>query len=295
MPVYGRHHSAQWLTYEGQHFLIDCGEAAQHQIGRFGLKLHRLRGICISHLHADHVAGLAGLLTTLHLQGHVKPLFLWGPPGLRDFVMQQLASTYVGLRYPLYILEIWTQRAPVLLWEGAGLRIDAFPLAHGIPTLGYRFAEMGQLRRLDFQKVEALGLDKTLLGKLRSEGQITWQGQTYTWEMLSLPPLPLRSYAYCSDTIYAPHLANYLKGVTLLYHEATFLSAQAERAQQTFHTTAAQAAHLAKAAQAKQLLLGHFSARYKDLFPLLQEARAIFPNVELAKEGETYLISHHVE
>ncbi len=295
MPAHGRHHSAQWLTYEGQHFLIDCGEATQHQISRFGLKLHRLRAICISHLHADHVAGLAGLLTTLHLQAHIKPLLLWGPPGLRTFVEQQLASTYASLRYPLYVLEVWTQHAPVSLWEADGLCIEAFPLSHGIPTLGYRFQEIVQPRRLDSQKVEALGIDKYQLGQLRAEGRITWQGQVYTWDMLSLPPLPPRSYAYCSDTVYKPELAIYVKEVTLLYHEATFLANQAERAQQTFHTTAAQAAQLAQAARAQQLLIGHFSARYKDPTPLLHEARSIFPRVDLAKEGQTYPITHYVE
>ena len=292
MPLHGRHHSAQWVSYGSHYFLIDCGEATQYQILRYGLAWHRLKAIFISHLHADHAGGLAGLLTSLHLQGHVKPVYVYGPLGLRGYLEAALMGTYQMLRYPLHVMEVWPGEAEVCIWAAADFQVRAFTLRHGVPTLGFRLAELPGTPRLDAAKAQSLGLSSTDIALLREKGTITWQGSRLSWDELTLPPPPSRSYAYCSDTIYDERLLRFVRQVTMLYHEATFLSTQRERARQTFHTTAAEAAHLAKAAQVQKLLIGHFSARYKDPLPLLREAQAIFPDTLIAEEGKTYLVTH---
>ncbi len=292
MPLHGRHHSAQWVRYGGYHFLIDCGEATQYQVLKYNLPWHRLVGVCISHLHADHVGGLSGLLTSLHLQGRVRPLSVYGPLGLKEYLEAVLMGTYQMLRYPLYVVEVWPGQEAVCVWQSPEMRLWAFALRHGVPALGFRFDEMPGARRLHVEKAQSLGLSGAEVARLREEGTLEWQGTRLTWEDLSLPPPPPRSYAYCSDTVYDERLGEFVKQVTMLYHEATFLSTQRERARQTFHTTAAEAAALAKAAQVQKLLIGHFSARYKDPLPLLQEAQAVFPHTLLAEEGKTYPIEH---
>ncbi|MEN3041620.1 MAG: ribonuclease Z [Bacteroidia bacterium] len=287
MPLHGRHHSAQWLQYENIHFLIDCGEATQHQILRYRLPLHKLKAVFISHLHADHVAGLGGLLTTLHMQGHQKPLHIFGPNGLRQYIEFQLLGTFSALRYPLYVREVLLRREKVLLWENAHLEAWAFPLWHGVPTVGYLFVEKTKPRRLDVEKFTALGLSESILPILRQAGQIEYNGQTITWDSVSLSPPPPKSYAYCTDTIFAREIAEFISGVTVLYHEATFLSEHQERANQTFHSTARDAALTASASKTQRLYIGHYSTRYKDLLPLLEEARRFFPETYLAEEGQT--------
>ncbi|MCX8113133.1 MAG: ribonuclease Z [Bacteroidia bacterium] len=287
MPLHGRHHSAQWLQYGSLHFLLDCGEATQHQILRYRLPLHKLNGVFISHLHADHVGGIGGLLTTLHMQGHQKPLYLFGPSGLRSFVENQLYGTFSALRYPLYIREVLLRREKVLLWDAPHIEVWGFPLQHGVPTIGYFFVEKPKPRRLDPVQFAETGLPEHILPRLKAEGMIDYEGRRITWESVSLPPLPPKSYAYCTDTIFSPQTADFVLGVTVLYHEATFSAEHKERAIQTFHATAQEAALIAEACRAQRLYIGHFSTRYKDLTPLLQEARRFFPETYLVEEGQT--------
>ncbi|MCX7606560.1 MAG: ribonuclease Z [Bacteroidia bacterium] len=290
MPLHGRHHSAQWVYYNGAQFLIDCGEGTQHQAFRFGHKLHKLQAIFLSHLHADHVAGLGGLLTTLHMQGHQKGLYIWGPVGVRYFIEQQLQGTLSALRYPLFIGEILLRSEMVTLWETSQLVVRAFPLRHGLPTVGYLFQEKRDSFRLNPDLMSSLGLSSEDILHLRSQGFICLQGRVYTLQDLSLPSHPMRSYAYCSDTLYFPEIVDFVSGVTVLYHEATFLTEHQERARQTFHSTAREAALIAQAAGVRRLYIGHFSTRYRNLTPLLLEARSVFPETYLAEEGQTYSI-----
>jgi len=292
MPLHGRHHAAQWVQYGTQHFLIDCGEATQYQILKYDLPWSRLVGICVSHLHADHIGGLPALLTTLHLQGRTRPIYVFGPLGLKAYLEATLMGTYQVLRYSLYVVEVWPGKEAICLWDASGLRIWGFALRHGVPTVGFRFAELQAERRVDGARVQSLGLSGAELSQLREKGAIDWQGSRLTWDDITLSPPPPRSYAYCSDTIYDKRLVEYVNGTTMLYHEATFLSSQQERARQTFHATAQEAARIAEAAGVQTLLIGHFSARYKDPLPLLREAQATFPATLLAEEGKTYIIDH---
>lgn len=287
MPLHGRHHSAQWLQYENLYFLLDCGEATQHQILRYHLPLNKLQAIFISHLHADHVAGVGGLLTTLHMQGRQKPLHLYGPIGLRSFVEAQLQGTFSALRYPLYIHEVFLRKEKVLLWEDNRMEVWGFPLRHGVPTIGYLFAEKTKPRRLAPEKLAEIGLPEYFIPRLRMEGKIEYEGKIITWEAVSHPPPPPKSYAYCTDTEFATETVNFVSGATVLYHEATFLSEHKKRAYQTFHSTAREAALIAQASGVHRLYIGHFSTRYRDLTPLLREARSYFPETHLVVEGET--------
>ncbi|MCX7651688.1 MAG: ribonuclease Z [Bacteroidia bacterium] len=287
MPLHGRHHSAQWLQYESTHVLIDCGEATQHQILRYRLPLHKLRAIFISHLHADHVAGIGGLLTTLHMQGHQRPLYIFGPSGLRNLIELQLLGTFAALRYPLYVREVFLRREKVLLWEDARIEIWTFPLRHGVPTIGYLFAEKPKPKRLDTEKFSKLGLPESLLPILRQKGVVEYNGQEITWDSVSLPPSPPKSYAYCTDTMFSQQTVDFISGVTVLYHEATFLTEHQQRAAQTFHSTAREAALTASASKTQRLYIGHYSTRYRNLLPLLEEARQFFPETYLVEEGQT--------
>jgi len=292
MPLHGRHHAAHWVQHGAQHFLIDCGEATQYQILRYDLPWHRLSAVCVSHLHADHVGGLPGLLTTLHLQGRARPIYVLGPLGLKAYLEATLMGAYQLLRYPLYVIEVWPGKEATCLWETSGLRIWGFALQHGVPTVGFRFEDKQTERRVDRARVQSLGLSGAELAQIREKGTLDWKGACLTWDDITLPPLPPRSYAYCSDTVYDLRLVEYVKGATMLYHEATFLSSQQQRARQTLHATAQEAARIAKAAGVQTLLIGHFSARYKDPSPLLREAQATFPATLLAEEGKTYIIEH---
>jgi ribonuclease Z len=226
------------------------------------------------------------------MQGSQKPLYIWGPVGLRAWIECQLQGTFSALRYPLYIVELLLRKGQsAVIWETDRLYIEAFPLDHGVPTLGFIFREKCRGRRLDKEKFIETGLPEESLVELRTAGRVTYQGREYWWEDVSFPPPPSRSFAYCSDTLYDPSLVDFVSGVTVLYHEATFASEHIARAQQTFHSTAREAALLAKAAHAKRLYIGHFSTRYRNLHPLLEEARSIFPETYLVEEGQVYPIS----
>ena len=292
VPVYGRHHTAQYLQIENNHYLLDCGEGAQLQMQRYGLKPQKLNAIFISHLHGDHYLGLAGLLSTLHLQGRSKELHLYGPPPLADILTLQFRYADTTLRYPLHFHPL-DMHTPAQILDNKQLTVRTLPLQHRIDCVGFVFEEKPFPLRLNKEKLPPdLSLaDIATLKKGQditdAAGNIRYRNRDYT-----LPPKRARSYAYLTDTLYLPHLAASIQGVDMLYHEATFLTEKELKASQTYHATAGQAALLAKEAAAGKLLLGHFSARYKDLQPLLAEARKIFEESYLAIEGETFYITH---
>lgn len=291
MPAYGRHQSAQWVFCHGSYFLVDCGEGTQYQTQAYALNLHKIHAILISHFHGDHTLGLTGVLSSLHLQNRVRPLWVIGPWGLRRFIQTSLQLTATRLRYSLHIFEVPPLHKPLCIWESQRFEVYAFPLQHGVPAQGYLFRERPTPPRMNREALTQLGLDKKAMQRLYLEEKIHWQGEWLKKEDYLLPPSPPRSYAYCSDTRYFPEIIPWIKNVTMLYHDSTFPHSMESRAYQTFHTTARQASQIAQAAQAKKLLLGHFSARFKDLSGILQEAKEIFPNTEIAQEGKVYPIA----
>ncbi|MCY7352456.1 MAG: ribonuclease Z [Cytophagaceae bacterium] len=285
-PTVLRHATAQLLCYDTDCYLIDCGENTQVQLLRYKFRPGRLKYIFISHLHGDHYFGLIGLLTSLSLAQRHDDLWLFGPPGLGDIITLQLKYSDSRLNYPLHFQEIETGQAYPIL-DTPALTVEAIPLQHRIHTSGYLFREKPQLRKL-IKEILPPDLPHDALRQLKEGRDVTLpDGQMLASDVFTRPAPPPRSYAFCSDTLYHAELAERVQGVDLLYHEATFLHELHERAAQTFHSTARQAAQLARLAGVGRLMIGHYSSRYKDLTPLLDEARAVFPATVLAIEGET--------
>lgn len=289
MPSNGRFPSSQLIRIGSESMLVDCGESAQMQLIQAGVNLHKISAIFISHLHGDHYLGLMGLLFTMHLTRRTGKLMLFGPSGLDEIITVQLRHSRSTLCYPIQFESI--QYHPNPLVETKGFTVTAFPLNHRIPCFGFLFREKPKVHRLRKEELPS-GISITDLNKLKrgedltdDSGNLRYKNSELTW-----PPHKPRAYAYCSDTAYFEPLIPVLKQIDLLYHEATFMEADRNKATETFHSTAADAALMAKNCQASKLLLGHFSARYKELEPLLLEARNIFPNSELALETMTFTI-----
>lgn len=289
-PTSNRNPSAQLLNIAERYFLIDCGEGAQMQLRKHRIKFQRIEHIFISHLHGDHYLGLLGLLQSMHLLGRQKALHIFTQKGLKEIIALQNHYGQTTLDYEI----IWHELNPdkhEVIWEDEKVKIECFPLRHRIPCSGFLFREQPFPRVIDKDRLAELGIPFELIPQLRAGNDIELSGGKRIKNAdATLDPKPSRSFAYCSDTIYDPGLTKIIKGVNLLYHEATFLTDMEKRAKETFHTTALQAAQIATSAQVGQLLIGHFSARYHTLEPHLEEARAEFINTELAEEGKKFLV-----
>lgn len=286
-PAHNRHQTSQLLAVQQHLFLIDCGEGTQMQLSKFKVKVQKINQIFISHLHGDHYLGLMGLISTLHLQGRTKDLHIYGPPGLSDIITLQLKYSQTVLNYKIHFQELNTAVRAVI-FEDEAITVETIPLNHRIGCAGFLFREKPKKRRIIKEKLPQDMSLKDLLLLKNGENIYDEKGNLlYENEALTLPPKKSRAYAYCSDTKYEEQIVEQITAVDLLYHEATFLSDREERASQTFHSTARQAATIAKKAHVGQLLLGHYSIRYKELQPILDEARQVFDNARLAIEGET--------
>lgn len=290
LPAYGRYPSAQLVEIENRHFLVDCGEGAQMQLMRFQANMHRINHILISHLHGDHYLGLMGLIFTMHLLRRTNDLHIYSHRGLDEIITTQLkhSRSVPGFRILFHQLETDLRET---VYEDDKLSVETIPLAHKIPCTGFLFREKIKPRRVDTSKLPP-GLKIRQIANLKKGDDVLDDGGNilYRNEELTLPPRQSRSYAYCSDTAYSESLVDQIRGVNILYHEATFGEDERLKARETLHSTAAQAAEVAKKANAQKLLIGHFSARYKELTTLLEEARNVFEDVELAVEGSVFTI-----
>ena len=284
-PTAGRHPTAQVLTVGASNYLIDCGEGTQWQMLEYRVRPHHMRAVFISHLHGDHYFGLFGLLGTMHLQGRTQPLTIIGPPGLDEVLVTQARVSNMQLGFTMEFIPVNTE-VHAVVYEDENLTVATLPMRHRIPCAGYLFAEKPRRANLLKEKLPA-GLTPAQLARLAQGEDLPADDQQpgLRHADVSAPAPAPRRYAFFSDTLYTPALAELIPGVDLLYHEATFLEEMRERAGQTHHSTARQAAQIAQAAAAKRLLIGHFSSRYKALEPLLDEAQAVFPGAELATEG----------
>ena len=289
-PIYGRHPTAQLININEQLYLVDCGEGTQVQLIKYGVKSNRIKHIFISHLHGDHYLGLIGLVSSMHLVGRKDELHIYGPPGLKEIMDMHFLYSQTELRYPLHIHTTSDDTSHVV-FENENLRVSTFPLNHRIACTGFRFDEKKRLPAINRDKVAEIGIPTSLLPSIKRGHDYTApDGTVYPWQDLTIAADPPRSYAYCSDTMRTPGYLPYIQQVDLLYHEATFLHEMVDRAETTHHTTALQAAEIATEVEAKKLLIGHYSARYKDLKPLLHESRSVFENTQLALEGNWYPI-----
>lgn len=291
VPAYGRHPSAQVLNVREELYLIDCGEGTQLRLAENQIKTGKIEHIFISHLHGDHIFGLVGLLTSYSMGGREKPLHVYGPAGLAAFIHSQLYWSHSHLNYPLHIHRT-EPRFKCLVYENRDLWVYSIPLQHSVPTNGYLFIEKERPRHIIPAYIEAYGMGIEQIRAVK-KGKDLWLegGRRIANDLLTEPPPPSRSFAYCSDTRYHPELVEHIKGVDMLFHEATFEQAMEERAAATFHSTTAQAAEIARRAGVRRLIIGHFSARYRDLSPLLEETRRIFKRSTLAIEGKTFNIT----
>ncbi|WP_316810171.1 ribonuclease Z [Pedobacter heparinus] len=289
-PVYNRNPTAQLLNCNEKFYLIDCGEGTQQQLIRFGFKANKIDFIFISHLHGDHYFGLIGLLSSLHLNGRMKPLKIFGPAALAEILALQFKHSETVIRYPLEFVATETD-VPALIFENTDLTVETVILNHRIPCTGFKFVQKKRLRKLIVEKLEAeeIPLDYYPLLKRGVDLSLP-DGRVLLNADYTRDPERPRQYCYCSDTLFDEGYFESIKGCDTLYHEATFLQEMLERANHTHHTTALQAAQIAKETGAVKLLIGHFSSRYKTLQPLLEEARSVFKNTELAIEGNTYTI-----
>jgi len=289
-PVFNRNPTAQLLNCNEKIYLIDCGEGTQQQMIRFGLKASKIDAAFISHLHGDHYFGLIGLLSTMHLNGRIKPFQIFAPAPLLEILEMQFRYSDTTLRFDLDFVAT-TADVPRVIFENGDMSVETIILNHRIPTTGFKFTEKKRLRKLISEKLEADGIPQEYYPLLKKGLDLNLPGgkiivnADYTRD--SDAP---KCYCYCSDTLADGSYLNSIMNCTMLYHEATFLDELLDRANMTHHTTAMQAGRIAKEVGATKLLIGHFSSRYKTLLPLLEEAALEFPNTELALEGNTYLI-----
>lgn len=278
-PTIDRNPTAQYVYLNERHILIDCGEGTQLQLRKNKIKFSKISHILISHLHGDHYLGLVGLISSFHLLGRTKELHVFGPKPLKEIIRLNLKASGTYLKYPIFIHEIDTNE-PQILFEDKVLQVSCFPLKHRVPCMGFRIQEKEKPLSADKLAIEEYGLGVEQIKELKEGKDIVLEnGKTILNQSLTLPKEKLRSYAFCSDTAYSEEVVPFIKNVTTLYHEATFLSNLEDRAKQTQHSTAKQAACIAKQANAEHLILGHFSARYKDVSEFVDEAKTEFEQV----------------
>ncbi len=295
-PVAGKHHSAHVLNVHEQFYLIDCGEGTQSRMLRAGISPLRLNAVFISHMHGDHLFGLLPMISTLGLLGRHTPLHLFGPKPLDEILDFQLRYLDTQLPFQVQFHEVNT-RIHSCVYENKVMEVWSIPLRHRVPCAGYLFREKNPPLNIRKEIVDryGLGIAQCVAAKRGEDIDIeTDHGkQTLPNTEITYRPYEPRSYAYLSDTLYSAKAASLVQGVDLLYHEATFADTDRALARQTGHSTTLQAAKAALTAEAKQLLIGHFSARYKNDETMAAEARTIFPQTEAATEGKTYSVPPH--
>lgn len=290
-PTYNRHPTAQVLNIRERFFLIDCGEGTQSQLVRYKIKYNRISHIFISHLHGDHYLGLMGLLSTMHLQGRTSEIHLFGQQELMDIIELQLRLSQTILKYNLIFHPIKNFTGSII-HEDEDLTVRTIVLNHRIPCTGFLFREKPKPKKLLINKMQQYNIPfKFFAGIKNGEDYEDDFGNIIKNSELTMSSANPRSYAFCSDTIYDEQLADEVSGVDLLYHESTFMHDLIDRAKATFHSTCIEAATIALKADVKKLIIGHFSARYKDLSPLLAEAKTVFKDTELAIEGKKFVVS----
>jgi ribonuclease Z len=288
LPAYGRHLSSQILAVDNELYMIDCGEGTQFQLLKYRIKKQKIDHIFISHLHGDHIFGLIGFIMTLGLGDRKKPLHIYSPEQrLEELIMMQCGHE-AGFDIIFHVTDP-TQHQ--LVFESKKVAVYAIPLTHRVPCNGYLFVEKDKLPNIIAAKIKQYEIPYTEIPAIKAGADFeTVNGMTIPHQELVTPAAKARKFAYCSDTMYREENSSLLQNVNLVYHEATFLHEMLANAERTMHTTALQAGQLAQKAGVKKMIIGHFSARYTDLEPLLVEARSAYEAVDLAEEGKVISI-----
>jgi ribonuclease Z len=289
-PIFHRNPTSQILNINEKLLMIDCGEGTQQQMLRYGIKYHKIDHIFISHLHGDHFFGLIGLISSMHLNGRTKELNLFCPSELKEILDLQFKHSGTTIKFPIEYYFTNTIQSEMIL-ETNDLFVETIILNHRIPCTGFLFKQKLKLRKIIKDKAEELEIPNQYFPLIKKGIDFKdTKGVVHKAIDLTTDPDVPKAYAYCSDTVADGSYLKQLQGIDTLYHESTFMHDMVDRAKETFHTTAFEAAEIAKSNGIKKLLIGHFSARYRDLTPLLLEAREVFPETYLANEGETFII-----
>ena len=280
--------TSQVLESQGHMFLIDCGEGTQVQLRKHKIKFNRIKHIFISHLHGDHFFGLVGLISTFRLLTRETDLHIYGPKGIKEVVTLQMKLADSWTNYQLIFHEL-TSKESELIFEDDKMEVHTIPLNHRVYTNGLLFKEKEGKRKLNIGAVEEANINVAYYRKLTQGFDVVNEdGVIIKNESVTKPGDKPKSYAFCSDTMYKEDIVSIIENVDVLYHESTFLETQAHLAPKTKHSTAKEAATIAKKANVGKLLLGHYSTRYKDLNGFKIEAEEVFDSVELSEDGKTF-------
>ncbi|MFK5981895.1 MAG: ribonuclease Z [Flavobacteriaceae bacterium] len=282
--------TAQILNIKNHMFLIDCGEGTQVQLRKFRVKFSRIKHIFISHLHGDHYFGLIGLISTFMLLGRDTELHIYGPKGIKEVILLQLKLGKAWFNYPIIFHELESKESE-LIFEDDKVTVHTVPLKHRVYTNGFVFREKLGDRRIDIDAVKEANINMCYYNKIKQGFDVeNEEGILISNTSITFDPTPSKSYAFCSDTQYYPECIPNIKEVTALYHESTFLNEHEHMCKNTRHSTAQQAAEIAKEANVGKLILGHYSTRYASIQKFKKEAIQVFSNVELAEDGKKFLL-----
>ena len=284
------HPTSQILSIKNHLFLIDCGEGTQVQLRRYKVKFSRIKHVFISHLHGDHYFGLIGLISTFMLLGREAELNIYGPKGIKEVMLLQLKLGKAWFNYPLKFHELESKESEII-FEDDKVTVLTVPLKHRIYTNGFVFKEKIGERKIDIKAVKNHNVDISYLQKIKQGSDVeNNEGKLILNKQITLDPEKPKSYAFCSDTQYYPACIPLIKNVTALYHESSFLDEHRHLCEKTRHSTARQAALIAKEATVERLILGHYSTRYSSIEEFKTEAKLVFDNVELAEDGKKFII-----
>lgn len=289
VPTLKRGVSSQFLNFNERRILIDCGEGTQMQLRKFKVKFQRLNYIFISHLHGDHFLGIFGLLSSMSLLGRTSKLVIYAPAELKEIIQHQFNITKVYLGFELEFVDLKGESKQLIL-EDRIMQVFSFPLKHRIETYGFLFVEKSKEPKVDPEKIKLHDLTIDEIKELKRGHDVLRENELIKNQECILPKEPLKQFAYCSDTMYLEQLSEWVQGVDLLYHEATFTEKYRKQAKSTMHSTAGDAARIAKKAGVQKLILGHFSARFKDTQPVFEEAKSIYENVTCVEDGDEFII-----
>ncbi|MFM2010697.1 MAG: hypothetical protein RLZZ479_1088 [Bacteroidota bacterium] len=280
--------TSQVLEIKNRMFLIDCGEGTQVQLRKNKIKFSKINQVFISHLHGDHFFGLIGLISTFSLLGRTTDLHIYGPKGIKEIILLQLRLSNSWTNYDLYFQELESEESEVV-FEDDKVLVTTIPLKHRVYTNGFLFQEKVGERKLNMDAVLNHEIESCYYQKIKNGKDITLDdGRLIANSVLTFDPIEPKSYAFCSDTVYHEAILPIIENVDVLYHESTFLESENTLALKTLHSTAKEAARIALKANAKQLILGHYSTRYESIDLFKEEAKTIFPEVLLAEDGKTF-------
>ena len=286
VPAFNRHPTSQVVTHDGNNYLVDCGEGTQIQMIKYKIRRSKISHIFISHLHGDHYYGLIGLLNTFGLLSHKQELHVFAPAPLQQIIEMQLKVAETVLPYPLHFHTLTDNE---VLVDNDKIKIKCFKTTHRIQCFGFSFEEKFEQRKLLIDKIRKANIPVSFYSSLQNGmDYITPKGEVLPNSDYTTAPEKGKKYAFCADTRYEENIIEHIYGFDTIYHETTYLDNLAEIAFERFHATTKQAATIAKLANVKKLLIGHFSSKYSTLEAFLTEAKEVFPNTELSQEGVTY-------